>query len=295
MTGNGIASLRVPGALAALQPYWPVLAGLALVLVPTYARLAGSLWTQDEHAHGPIILAVSLWLAWRERQRIAAAIGQPSWALAVPLLAVGLAAYVVGRSQEVLVLEVGSHLLLLAGTAAALGGRGLLRAAAVPILFLAFMVPLPGVIVDALTAPLKQFASAIAEQLLYSLGYPIARTGVVLSIGRYQLLVADACSGLHSMYSLLALSLLYVYLMGHPSRWRNAILIAAALPIALAANVVRVIILVLVTYHFGDAAGQGFVHGFAGMALFLIALTLLMFVDTLLGLAGRLAARGTAA
>jgi exosortase len=151
------------------------------------------------------------------------------------------------------------------------------------------------VIVYALTAPLKQFASAIAEQLLYSLGYPIARTGVVLSIGRYQLLVADACSGLHSMYSLLALSLLYVYLMGHPSRWRNAVLIAAALPIALAANVVRVIILVLVTYHFGDAAGQGFVHGFAGIALFLIALTLLMFVDTLLGLAGRLAARGTAA
>jgi exosortase len=171
----------------------------------------------------------------------------------------------------------------------------MLRATAVPILFLAFMVPLPGVIVDALTAPLKQFASAIAEQLLYSLGYPIARTGVVLSIGRYQLLVADACSGLHSMYSLLALSLLYVYLMRHPSRWRNAILLAAALPIALAANVVRVIILVLVTYHFGDEAGQGFVHGFAGMALFLIALALLMFVDTLLGLVGRLAPRGAAA
>ena len=293
--GSGVASARVPGALAALQPYWPVLAGLALVLAPTYVRLAGSLWTQDEHAHGPIILAVSLWLAWRERQRIAAAIGQSSWALAGPLLAGGLAAYAVGRSQEVLVLEVGSHLLILAGTAAALGGRPLLRATAVPILFLAFMVPLPGVIVDALTAPLKQFASAIAEQLLYSLGYPIARTGVVLSIGRYQLLVADACSGLHSMYSLLALSLLYVYLMAHPSRWRNAILLAAALPIALAANVVRVIILVLVTYHFGDEAGQGFVHGFAGMALFLIALALLMFVDTCLGLIDRITSRGNAA
>jgi exosortase B len=293
--GNGVASLRLPGALAALQPYWPVLAGLALVLVPTYVRLAGSLWTQDEHAHGPIILAVSLWLAWQQRDRIAAAVGRSNWALAAPLLAGGLATYIVGRSQEVLVLEVGSHLLILAGAAAALGGRAMLRATAVPILFLAFMVPLPGVIVDALTAPLKQFASAIAEQLLYSLGYPIARTGVVLSIGRYQLLVADACSGLHSMYSLLALSLLYVYLMRHPSRWRNAILLAAALPIALAANVVRVIILVLVTYHFGDEAGQGFVHGFAGMALFLIALALLMFVDTLLGLVGRLAPRRTAA
>jgi len=292
---HGAASLRLPGALAALQPYWPVLAGLALLLVPTYVRLAGSLWTQDEHAHGPIILAVSLWLAWQQRDRMAAAAGRPSWALAAPLLACGLAAYVVGRSQEVLVLEVGSHLLILAGAAAALGGRAMLRATAVPILFLAFMVPLPGIIVDALTAPLKQLASAIAEQLLYSLGYPIARTGVVLSIGRYQLLVADACSGLHSMYSLLALSLLYVYLMRHPSRWRNAILLAAALPIALAANVVRVIVLVLVTYHFGDEAGQGFVHGFAGMALFLIALALLMLLDTVLGLAGRLAPRGTGA
>lgn len=292
--GNGVASLRLPGVPSALIPYWPVLLGLALVMVPTYVRLAGSVWREDEQAHGPIILAVSLWLAWQTRARIAAAAGTSSWPLAAPLLAAGVLAYIVGRSQEVLVLEVGSHLLILAGTAAALGGWRLLRAAVLPIAFLAFMVPLPGVVVDALTAPMKQLASAVAEQVLYAAGYPIARTGVVLSIGRYQLLVADACSGLHSMYSLLALSVLYVYLMRHPSRWRNAILLAAAVPIALAANIVRVIVLVLVTYHFGDAAGQGFVHGFAGMALFLIALVLLMMFDSVLGLAGRLARRAVA-
>ncbi|MCZ7562780.1 MAG: exosortase [Burkholderiales bacterium] len=153
-----------------------------------------------------------------------------------------------------------------------------------PLLFLVFMVPLPGVIVDAITGPLKQNVSLIAENLLYWTGYPVARTGVVLSVGPYQLLVADACSGLNSMYSLSALGGLYLYLMQYQSRWRNAILLGAILPIAFAANVIRVMILVLVTYHFGDAAGQGFLHGFAGMILFVIALVLLFVLDAVLGL-----------
>jgi exosortase len=118
---------------------------------------------------------------------------------------------------------------------------------------------------------------------LYELGYPIGRTGVVLTVGPYQLLVADACSGLHSLISMSAMGLLYIYLMGHTSWVRNGILISCLLPIAFAANVVRVMVLVVVTYHFGDEAGQGFIHDFSGIFLFIVGLILLFIIDAALG------------
>ena len=120
--------------------------------------------------------------------------------------------------------------------------------------------------------------------MLYAVGYPIARSGVTLTIGQYQLLVADACSGLHSMFSLSAMGLLYFYLIRHSSIARNLILIAAILPMAFAANIVRVMALVLITYHFGNDAAQGFIHSFAGILLFIVALLGLMALDSLLGL-----------
>jgi exosortase len=137
--------------------------------------------------------------------------------------------------------------------------------------------------VDAMTQPLKIAVSVATEQLLYFFGYPIARSGVILYIGQYQLLVADACAGLHSLFTLEALGLLYMNLVGHQSVSRNAMLAALIVPISFTSNVVRVITLTLITYYMGDAAGQGFLHGFAGILLFLSALSLIIGVDTLLG------------
>jgi exosortase len=102
--------------------------------------------------------------------------------------------------------------------------------------------------------------------------YPISRSGVVLNIGQYELQVADACSGLHSMYSLSALGTLFMYIMARKSVLHNVIMLASILPIAFVANIVRVMVLVLITYHFGGAAGQGFLHGAAGMVLMLVSL-----------------------
>jgi exosortase len=146
------------------------------------------------------------------------------------------------------------------------------------------MIPLPEALVAAVTAPLKSAVSAVASSLLYHLGYPVGRSGVILTVGQYQLLVADACAGLNSMFTLEALGLLYMNLMGYTSVRRNVVLAILLVPIAFCANIVRVMILVLVTYHFGDEAGQGFVHGFAGMVLFMVALVLMLATDKLLGL-----------
>ena len=262
--------------------------GLAALYVPTFTDLARTLWQKDEYAHGPIVLAVILWILWSTRNNWLETDTPPRPLAGWASLVVGLLLYILGRSQGVVILEVGSLAPVLAGALLLLRGRGAIGAVWFALLFVAFLVPLPGVLVDTVTGPLKQSVSSIAESILYHAGYPTARSGVTLVIGQYQLLVADACSGLHSMFSLSALGLLYLYLMQHKDWRRNGILLAAILPTAFVANIVRVIVLVLVTYHLGDEAGQGFIHGSAGMLLFIIALLALFAIDAAYGFAVRL-------
>jgi exosortase/archaeosortase family protein len=144
------------------------------------------------------------------------------------------------------------------------------------------VVPLPGMFVDALTGPLKQEVSRISEAIVYAAGYPIGRDGVMIAIGNYQLLVAEACSGLHTMFSLSALGLLFMYMTARTSLLHNAIMLASIILIAFVANIVRVLVLILITYHFGDEAGQGFLHGTAGIVLLMVALPALFALDAIL-------------
>ncbi len=276
-------SLR-PNWLGFAAEWWPVLLGLAVLFLPTYADLNRTLWNAEENAHGPIALLVVLWLFWFKRHALLAEPQQVKPVAGGMLLGFGLLLYALGRSQEILLFEIGSEMLILGGALLMLRGVPAVRTLWFPLFFLIFLIPVPGFIVDTLTGPLKHYISILVEQAIYAAGYPIARNGVTLSIGPYQLLVADACSGLNSMFSLSAMGLLYLYLMQRTSMARILILVASIWPIAFFANVMRVIILVLVTYYFGDEAGQGFLHGFAGILLFVIALLLLFALDGLLGL-----------
>lgn len=285
---NTLASrASVLDALAPLRTWWPVVLGLLVLYVPTYWMLAHGLWNSEEQAHGPIVLVVTLFLIWQRRAVFSSDAGvlpnRAEVATGWALLVIGLLAYALGRSQDILLFEVGSQIPVILGALLITLGTRAARALWFALFFLIFMIPLPGFIVDAATGPLKQYISVIAEHVLYAAGYPIARSGVMLTVGPYQLLVADACSGLHSMFSLSAMGLLYLYLMQRTSITRNLIIMAAILPIAFAANVVRVMVLVLVTYHLGDEAGQGFLHGFAGIMLFVIGLLFLFVLDWLLG------------
>jgi exosortase B len=259
-----------------------VLIGFAAMYLPTYWWAANGIWQTDDHAHGAIILLVVIWLFWQKREAILAVEPKPLTAVGWPCFIFGLLVYVLGRSQNVSILEIGSQIVVLAGALLILRGWPGIRAAWFPLLYIVFMIPLPGILVDAVTGPLKNWISIIAEHTLYAAGYPIARTGVVLTIGQYQLLVADACSGLHSMFSLSALGLLFAYIMERKSWLHNGIMLASILPIAFTANIIRVVILILVTYHFGDEAGQGFLHGAAGMVLLIVALLFLILLDAVL-------------
>jgi len=148
--------------------------------------------------------------------------------------------------------------------------------------FMVFMVPLPEALVAAVTAPLKSAVSAVASSLLYAIGYPVGRSGVIMTVGPYQLLVADACAGMRTLFMLEAMGIFYLNVVRHSSVLRNVGLALLIVPISFTANVLRVIALTLITWYFGDEAGQGFMHGFAGMVLFGVALVLTYGVDRLL-------------
>lgn len=264
------------------EVWWLALAGFAVMYAPVYWWAANGIWQSEEQGHGALILAVLVWLFWGLRHDIAGVARTPAPVWAWPLFVFGLLVYVVGRMFSISILEFGSQPFVVAGILLHLKGTRALRVAWFPLVYFIFMVPLPGILVDAITGPLKQWISAIVVEMLYHVGYPISRNGVMITIGNYQMLVADACSGLHSMYSLSALGTLFMYIMARKSAVHNAIMLATILPIAFVANIVRVIVLVLITYHFGDEAGQGFLHGAAGMVLMLVALLFFFFVDGLL-------------
>ncbi|BCL74670.1 hypothetical protein JHS3_04060 [Jeongeupia sp. HS-3] len=261
----------------------PLLLGVLLLYVPLYRELLAGTWQTEDQAHGPFIVLICVWLLGRIVWNGPVPTSTPRPSSGLLLFGTGLLLYVVSKSQDIQFLAVFSQFFVFAGLALALGGWRCLRVLAFPLFFLMFSAPLPGALVDALTGPLKHFISGIAEQMLYGAGLPVTRSGVILYVGQYQLLVADACAGLHSLFSLAALTCLYLYLQQYRSRWRNLVLLALAIPFAITANLIRVIILVLITYYLGDAAGQGFMHGLAGMVMFGSALLLILGTDGVLG------------
>lgn len=256
----------------------PFIIGLVALYLPSYYAISQTLWREVDQAHGPIVLMVIVFLAWQKREHLV--LKQPTpqksilgWAL----LLLGLACYVLGRSQDILMLDMGSQIPVLMGVLLLSCGRQALKAMWFPLFFIIFMLPLP---LASITMPMKMAVSYVTETILFWFDYPIARSGVVLQIGQYQLLVADACAGMHTLISLEALGLLYLNLVKHDSLMRNITLGILIIPISFTANVVRVMALTLITYYFGDEVGQGFVHGFAGMFLFIIALIFILAVDS---------------
>ncbi len=271
-----------------LREWWPIWLGLIALYAPIYYALSIGLWNSEDQRHGPIVLMLTLFLFWQNRAYLRPTSASHTWPIWGGIfLTLGLICYVIGRSQDVILLDISSQIPVIVGILLLTRGMPALKAMWFPLFFILFMIPLPGVFIDAVTLPMKMAVSYVVENILFWLGYPIARTGVILQIGQYQLMVANACAGMHTLISLEALGLLYLNLVKHDSLFRNITLAIFIIPISFTANVIRVMVLTLVTYYFGDAAGQGFVHGFAGMVLFVVALILIMSVDSILQYANK--------
>lgn len=263
---------------------WAIAALSYLVLFfPTYSHLFHTVWQTEEQGHGLLVFLIVLFLIWQKKQvllskealKIESIVG-------LVILIIGLIILSIGRSQDVEIFDVGSQMFVLAGLILYLSGYQALKALWFPVFFILFMIPLPGTVVDALTMPMKIAVSNVSEWLLYQFEYPISREGVMLQIGYYKLLVADACAGLHTVFSLEAMGLLYLHLVKRDSFARNLSLGILILPISFISNTIRVIILILVTYYYGDEIGQGFVHEFAGIVLFGTALLFIISVDIMI-------------
>jgi exosortase B len=292
VVGDRAAAFQQPHAINAPSPEgrrgsaWPwlvALLGLVVMYAPSYWRAWQGLWQTDEFGHAPLIAAIVVWLLWRERVKVFdVAARSASW-LGFGLFLAGASLYVAGRAMAMASAEFLSQWLMVGSVFAFLGGDKVWRHAWFAWLYLLFMVPLPASLIETLTGPLKHAISVLVVDGLYMASYPIARSGVMITVGPYQLLVADACSGLNSMFSLAALGTLFTHLVARGrSTLHNVVLVIAILPIAFVANILRVVALVLVTYHLGDEAGQGFLHGAAGIVLMVAALLFFMSLDRLL-------------
>lgn len=264
---------------------WPLWLGFAALAIPTIISLGEGVWSQEAGAHGPIVLGTGLWLLVRKLPEIRT-LAKPGHGLLTALvLLAALPVYAVGRAFDYISLEVaGLYAVGLAILHACYGTKALLRNW-FPLFYLAFLIPPPGWLMDGITAPLKLFVSYVTTAGLQLFGVPVYREGVTLMVAQYQLLVEDACSGMNSLTGLIAISLFYIYLLRNAS-WRySAFLVCLVIPIAIIANIFRVATLVLLTYYFGDAVAQGFLHMAAGLLLFTTALLLVFLVDHLIAFA----------
>ncbi|CAG0999627.1 hypothetical protein PLCT2_02989 [Planctomycetaceae bacterium] len=241
----------------------------------------------DNYSHGYLIPVVSGYLLWQRREEVAAAAleARPTYWGIVPIL-VGLLVYLVGNfAGEPFTMRF-SMLFVMAGVILFAYGMSLFRTVSFPFFYLIFMIPLPFIIYDSLAFPLKLFVTKYSVETLKILGIPVLREGNVITLVNTTLEVADACSGMRSLVSLLALATALAY-FAHKGWGKRAILIMLAIPIAILANAVRVIGTGILASRIGAKAAEGFFHEFAGLVIFGVSMVMLVFASYCLNRIGK--------
>ena len=255
--------------------------GLGALVLPTTATLVGNGLAVNGDPQSLIVMAIAIILIALEWPKLKViAHHRKIWPLCLflPLLL----SYTFGRSYDVLSAEALSLILILWVVFYDRYGRAGVHAAWFPLLFLLFAIPVPGVLLNKLTGPLKIAISWFATLSLRSFDYPVARAGVTLYVAQHQLLVEDACAGLNTLTSLVALSCFYIY-VARPRHPRDAImLLLMVFPIAVLANFIRVILLILITYYLDNETAQSFIHEVAGLLMAALALVALMAMNAVL-------------
>jgi exosortase len=272
-SGN-LLEAKIP---AGPRQQWPTIAWFGALLMACYAPLLWTLvrqWTAAEDmSHGFFVAPVAAYVAWSKRQDLLALKPRPNyWGLVLAVW--GAAQMVLGTlAAQVFVAET-AFLVSLVGAVLFLGGAQAFKILAFPLFLLGFMFPIPAIVYARLTLPLQLFASRVAETVLNSLGVPVLRDGNILELASQRLSVVEACSGMRSLVSLSFLASVYVYFFDRRP-WMRCMLVAATVPIAIAANAARVTCMGLIGEYRTDLA-QGFMHLAEGWLLFAAALGLIV-------------------
>jgi exosortase len=267
-------SRDAPGAVVSSQPGC-VAAGAVLIgsLGWLYAEVVAGLlrqWaTDDNYSHGFVVGPLAAFFVWERRKALATASIRPS-AAGLAVLIASLLVFMAGRFGAELFLTRASLIGVLAGAVLFLWGPAHLRILAFPLAFLLLMVPLPAILFNQITFPLQLVASQAGELVISAAGVPVLREGNILQLPTRTLEVAEACSGIRSLVSLLMLSILLGYFAD--TRTGHRIVIAlAAIPIAIVANALRVAGTGLASEWISPAAADGFFHSFSGWVVFVVA------------------------
>lgn len=243
------------------------------------ARLAIQWWTDPNFSHGFFVPAFSAFVVWQERERLARIPLRPSWWGAL-VISFALALLVVGTIGAELFLARVSLVILLAGIVILLWGWAHFRALLFPWAVLFLMIPIPSIIFNQITFPLQILASKVAAWVLPLAGVPVLREGNIINLPAMPLEVAQACSGIRSLLSLVTLAIIYGYMM-ESRNWVRAVLALASIPIAVAANSFRIVGTGLLVQYWDPDKAEGFFHAFSGWLIFVVSLLMLFGVHRL--------------
>jgi exosortase len=238
------------------------------------------LWrTDDDYSHGVLLPFFCAFLIWQRREQLRAAPIRGN-AVGLPLLLLGLAALVLGEPLAINTATRASLVIVLAGLVLFHFGRDVFRLVAFPLLFFLFFAgPLHYVFYVA-TVPLQHVAARNAAAALDLLGVPVLLDGNIIHLSRISLGVTEACSGIRSLISLLALAVAWASLTV-PGIWGMSLLAVAAVPVTVIANAARIVATGLIAQRFGGDYARGFFHAFSGWVMFVLALSCLLAIDRL--------------
>jgi len=261
---NGLAALLVAAGFGLL--YWPVI-----------VKLVSDWYHDDNYSHGFLIVPLALYFVWERREKLRAIPVTPS-ALGLIVVAGSAAVLVAGILGSELFLTRISILGTLVGVLLFLCGWGYLRALAFPLAFLLLMIPIPAIIFNRIAFPLQLLASQFGESAMGIANVPVLREGNVLILANTTLEVAEACSGIRSLVSLLTLAIVFGYFTDSRS-WVRTLLALSSIPVAIVTNGFRVAGTGIAAHQFGAAAAEGFFHEFSGWLVFVSAFALMLAVQ----------------
>ena len=257
-------------------PLWQAALIFGLLLwmyLPILTRLVAQWWQDPNFSHGFFVPLFAAFVVWQERSRLSRIRPEPAWS-GLAILAAGLCLLILGQMGAETFLSRTSLLIVLAGLTVLFFGWNTFRALLFPWAFLFLMIPIPAIVFNQITFPLQLLASKVASTTLPWMGVPVLREGNVIILPAMALEVAEACSGIRSLMSLLTLAVIYGYLMEK----KNSVRVALALlsiPIAVVANSFRIVGTGLLVQYWDPDKAQGFFHEFSGWLVFVVSLLML--------------------
>ncbi len=273
---NGKLSLRRPLTKMDYLLTGLVISSVIYLYYPVIVKMVKQWYQDPNYSHGFIVPIISLYMLWQRREKLRTTPVNPS-NKGLIVLASGVFLLLAGTVMAELFTMRTSFIVILAGLVIYLFGVEVFRVVSLPLFYLFFMIPIPYILYDAVAFPLQLFAAKASVNVLQALNIPVYREGNVIHLIETTLAVEEACSGIRSLMSLIALSIPLVYFTGS-GLLRGVIIVLSAIPIAIFVNLMRIVLTGVLAHHYGAKAAMGFFHEFSGMIMFGVAMVILLTV-----------------